>query len=161
MFFFPGMTISIAISRLSERVHRIYFYDLLGAGSGCILALLISSLFGVSNTITIASILGISASAIFYTAKERYGFPYRFFLIAIPLSIIFLFPSFMEITISPYKGLPVSLRYPEAEIVKTRWDSFTKFNGDKKQLLFTDYLPSAIPYCLTKTDDILIFDPRG
>ncbi|OGV98377.1 MAG: hypothetical protein A3I04_06965 [Nitrospinae bacterium RIFCSPLOWO2_02_FULL_39_110] len=201
-FFFSGMTISIAISRLSERVHRIYFYDLLGAGSGCILALLISSLFGVSNTITIASILGISASAIFYTAKERYGFPYRFFLIAIPLSIIFLFPSFMEITISPYKGLPVSLRYPEAEIVKTRWDSFsridvvksgavkfapglslkfqgelpeqigiaidggtltsiTKFNGDKKELLFTDYLPSAIPYYLTKTDDILIFDPRG
>src|SRR3990167_6958326 len=38
-FFFSGMTISLAISKFTERVHRIYFSDLLGAGSGCLIYL--------------------------------------------------------------------------------------------------------------------------
>src|SRR3989338_8738158 len=96
-FFFSGMTISIAISKFTERVHRIYFSDLLGAGSGCLISLFIFFLFGASNAVAVASISGILASAFFYLKKK--GVPYRFFLIAIPLSIIIFSPTFMEIAI--------------------------------------------------------------
>ena len=199
-FFFSGMTISIAISKFSEKVHRIYFSDLLGAGSGCIISLFIFFLFGASNAVAVASISGILASAFFYLKKK--GVPYRFFLIAIPLSIIIFSPTFMEIAISPYKGLSSALRYPDAKTIKTKWDSIsrvdviksgavrfapglslkfqgelpeqlgltvdggslnavTRFTGNKDEIAFTDYLPSAMPYYLIKPDNILIFDPRG
>ena len=204
-FFFSGMTISIAISKFSENVHRIYFSDLVGAGSGCLLALLIFSITGVSNSVIISSISGILASIIFSlqpSLHNKNSFPYRLILIVILISIIIISPSFMEIAISPYKGLQTALRHPDAEIVKTEWDSIsradviksgavrfapglslkfqgelpeqigltidggnlnaiTKFSGNKDEIIFTDYLPSAIPYYLTKPDNVLIFDPRG
>lgn len=201
-FFFSGITISTAISRFSERVHRIYFYDLLGAGSGCLSALLIFLLFGASNAIAIASLSGMLASAIFYAAKKDYAFPYRLFFIIIPVLIVIFSPPFMETVISPYKGLSTALRYPSAETIKTQWDSFSRidvvksgairfapglslkfqgelpeqigftidggnlnaisrFSGKKEEIAFTDYLPSAIPYYLTKPDKVLILDPRG
>ena len=204
-FFFSGMTISVAISRFSNIVHRIYFSDLIGAGSGCLLALLIFSLTGASNSVIISSISGILASTIFSLqslSHKKNSFPYRLILIVIPISIIIISPPFMEIAISPYKGLQTALRHPDAEIVKTEWDSIsrvdviksgavrfapglslkfqgelpeqigltvdggnlnaiTKFSGNKDDIAFTDYLPSAIPYYLTKPDNILIFDPRG
>jgi len=200
-FFFSGMTISIAISKFTERVHRIYFSDLLGAGSGCLISLFIFLLFGASNAVAVASISGILASTFFYLKKEK-GVPYRFFLIAIPLSIIIFSPTFMEIAISPYKGLSSALRYPDAKTIKTKWDSIsrvdviksgavrfapglslkfqgelpeqigltvdggdlnaiTRFSGNKDEIDFTNYLPSSIPYYLTKPDNILIFDPKG
>lgn len=212
-FFFSGMIISIAISRFSNIVHRIYFSDLIGAGSGCLLALLIFSLTGTSNSVIISSISGILASTIFYIAKIppqpplRKGgmeglFPYRLILIVIPVSIIISSPPFMDIAISHYKGLQTALRHPDSEIVKTEWDSIsrvdviksgavrfapglslkfqgelpeqigltvdggnlnaiTKFSGNKDEIRFIDYLPSAIPYYLTNPDNVLIFDPRG
>ncbi len=204
-FFFSGMIISIAISRFSNIVHRIYFSDLIGAGSGCLLALLIFSLTGASNSVIISSISGILASTIFSLQPSPYKkniFPYRLILIIIPISIIIISPSFMEISLSPYKGLQTALRHPDSEIVKTEWDSIsrvdviksgavrfapglslkfqgelpeqigltvdggslnaiTKFSGNKDEIRFIDYLPSAIPYYLTNPDNVLIFDPRG
>lgn len=204
-FFFSGMIISIAISRFSNIVHRIYFSDLIGAGSGCLLALIIFSLTGASNSVIISSISGILASTIFSLQPSPYKkniFPYRLILIIIPISIIIISPSFMEISISPYKGLQTALRHPDSEIVKTEWDSIsrvdviksgavrfapglslkfqgelpeqigltvdggslnaiTKFSGNKDEIGFIDYLPSAIPYYLTNPDNVLIFDPRG
>lgn len=204
-FFFSGMIISIAISRFSNIVHRIYFSDLIGAGSGCLLALLIFSLTGASNSVIISSISGILASTIFNLQPSPYkknSLLYPLILIIIPVSIIIISPSFMEIAISPYKGLQTALRHPDAEIVKTEWDSIsrvdviksgavrfapglslkfqgklpeqtgltvdggslnaiTKFSGNKDEIRFIDYLPSAIPYYLTNPDNVLIFDPRG
>ncbi|MBI3600794.1 MAG: hypothetical protein HY097_09170, partial [Nitrospinae bacterium] len=229
-FFFSGMTISLSLFRFSDRAHRIYFSDLLGAGSGCLSALIIFFLLGVSNAVAASAISGILASAVFHTAKiprpihkmnapshlnnpssilplnkgrRKVGLiPYRLFLITIPLSLIIFSPSFMEINISSYKGLPAALRYPDAEKIETRWDSFsridavksgavrfapglslkfqerlpeqigltidggslnaiTKFSGNKQEISFTDYLPSAVPYYLTEPNDVLIFDPRG
>ncbi|MEK6589239.1 MAG: hypothetical protein AABZ11_01025, partial [Nitrospinota bacterium] len=40
-------------------------------------------------------------------------------------------------------------------------NAITKFNGNKDEIRFTDYLPSAIPYYLTNPDEVLIIDPRG
>ncbi|MBI3583662.1 MAG: hypothetical protein HY096_06895 [Nitrospinae bacterium] len=128
-FFFSGMTISIAISRFSNIVHRIYFSDLIGAGSGCLLALLIFSLTDASNSVIISSISGIFASTIFSLHPSSYkknSFPYRLILIVIPISIIIISPPFMEIAISPYKGLQTALRHPDAEIIKTEWDSISR-----------------------------------
>ncbi|MBI3813935.1 MAG: hypothetical protein HY279_05645 [Nitrospinae bacterium] len=125
-FFFSGMTISLSLFRFSDRAHRIYFSDLLGAGSGCLSALIIFFLIGVSNAVAASAISGILASAVFYAAKRGQGFPYRLFLITIPLSLIIFSPSFMEINISSYKGLPAALRYPDAEKIETRWDSLQR-----------------------------------
>jgi hypothetical protein len=172
-FFFSGMTISSAIYRFGGRVHRIYFSDLLGAGSGCLSALIIFFLLGASKAIAAAAISGILASAVFYAAKiprpllnnpstilplnkgrRRVGlFPYRLFLIIIPLSLIIFSPSFMEINISPYKGLPAALRYPDAEKIETRWDSFSRIDAVKSgavrfapglSLKFQERLPEQI-----------------
>jgi len=128
-FFFSGMTISIAISRFSNIVHSIYFSDLIGAGSGCLLALLIFSLTDASNSVIISSISGILASTIFSlqsSSQKKNSLLYPLILIVIPVSIIISSPPFMKIAISPYKGLQTALRHPDAEIIKTEWDSISR-----------------------------------
>ena len=38
-FFLAGTIVSLAVSETIERVHRVYFFDLLGAAGGCLLLL--------------------------------------------------------------------------------------------------------------------------
>lgn len=40
-------------------------------------------------------------------------------------------------------------------------NAVTSFNGDKKTLLFTSYLPTALPYVLKSINSCLCLDPRG
>ena len=67
-FFLAGAIVSLAISQTMERVHRVYFFDLLGAAGGCLLLLPLLNLpQGGLSTVLAAAILFAVAAAIWHS----------------------------------------------------------------------------------------------
>jgi len=63
-FFLAGTIVSLAISSTIERVHRIYFFDLLGAAGGCLLLIPLLNLpqGGLSSVLAAAIVFAVAAS---------------------------------------------------------------------------------------------------
>jgi len=66
-FFFAGAVVSTVFAETVERVHRIYFFDLLGAALGCLLLVPLLDFVGGPNTVIAAAILYAAAAAIWFT----------------------------------------------------------------------------------------------
>lgn len=125
-FFFAGLTISFAISRVPKLVNRIYFSDLFGAGAGTLIALFVFLPKGDRGVIIFCSFLALFASFLF---SWRRRFTFRLLLLCIMAAEIGLFlssPSWLSFRISPYKALPVALKYPQAKHLLTRWNSISR-----------------------------------
>ncbi len=65
-FLGSGMIVSLVISETIERVHRVYFFDLLGAAAGCLLLVPILEWFGGPNTTLSVAVLFAAAAAIWF-----------------------------------------------------------------------------------------------
>jgi hypothetical protein len=125
-FFFAGLTISFAISRASSLVNKIYFSDLLGAGAGTLLALFIFLPKGDRGVIISISFLALLASLFFSQSR-----PFRFklllsLLMAAEIGVFLSSPSWLSFRISPYKALPLALKYPRAKHLFTKWNAISR-----------------------------------
>lgn len=65
-FFFSGTVVSIAVAEGIQRVHRVYFFDLMGAAAGCLLLVPFLNYFGGPNTLIAVSVLFAVSAAIWY-----------------------------------------------------------------------------------------------
>ncbi|HKW96387.1 MAG TPA: hypothetical protein VJN43_01590 [Bryobacteraceae bacterium] len=65
-FFFSGAIVSLAVSETISRVNRIYFYDLAGAATACLLLVPLLNAFGGPNTTIVAAVLFAAAAAIWH-----------------------------------------------------------------------------------------------
>ncbi len=125
-FFFAGICISLAISKLPEKVNRIYFCDLGGASLGCISFLVLANYISMSNLLIIPPFLSFLASFLFsLKLKDKRS--------AIYAMGIFLFiilfsgaENFYSFPINPYKSLFTLLRYPESRIIERHENSFSR-----------------------------------
>jgi hypothetical protein len=76
-FFVAGIIVSLAIAETMERVDRVYFFDLMGAGCGCLLLIPLLDGFGGPNTVIAAGIAYAAAAAVWDTmagsVKGRIG----------------------------------------------------------------------------------------
>lgn len=70
-FFFAGLCVSIALRALSRDVSRLYFFDLLGAGIGCLLVVFVVGLVEVPGTVVVAAVLVALAGVLFTRAERR------------------------------------------------------------------------------------------
>lgn len=70
-FFFAGMTVTIAISRLASDVSRIYLYDLVGAAFGCLLLIPLLNAFGGVNAVLMISLIAGVAALVFSVGARR------------------------------------------------------------------------------------------
>jgi hypothetical protein len=201
-FFFGGLTTSLALSSLPLKANSIYCADLLGAGSGSLLALLVHALGGVPLCLLVACSLSLFASIIIAFKEMKRFLLAGFFLLSIVVLLAVQRPSCLQVKISPYKDLKVTLRYPEAKHIVTRFNTFsqmdvvdspavrfapglslkylkplppqigftidgtnlnsiTSYRGNKEELIFTSFLPSAFPYYLKKVQSVLVLEPQG
>ncbi|MFC1849263.1 hypothetical protein ACFL27_03545 [candidate division CSSED10-310 bacterium] len=64
-FFFSGLVIALLLSRIPEKVNKLYFSDLIGAGLGCLLVIPLVPYFGAPGTIIVSALFGIIAAACF------------------------------------------------------------------------------------------------
>lgn len=69
-FFFSGYVIGAILTQFPERAGRLYCADLLGAATGCLLALWLVPLLGGSGTIAAAALI-VGLAALIFSAERR------------------------------------------------------------------------------------------
>ena len=65
-FFVSGAIVSLAVSETMERVNRVYFFDLLGAGAGCLLLMGLLRVFGGESTVLAAAVIFAATAAVWH-----------------------------------------------------------------------------------------------
>ncbi|MCX6348007.1 MAG: hypothetical protein NTV79_00680, partial [Candidatus Aureabacteria bacterium] len=70
-FFFSGLALGLAFSHLTRDISTLYFFDLTGAGIGCILAIPFLNLLGAPTTVLLVSVLAAAAAAAFVFRYEE------------------------------------------------------------------------------------------
>jgi hypothetical protein len=125
-FLFAGVILSFAITRAATMVNTIYFFDLVGAGMGTVLAIFIFLLKGDKGVFLILSFLVLIAAWLF-SPKKFLGFKLLIFLLLAAEAVLFVTgPSWLSFHISDFKAMPVSLRYPGAKHLFTKWNAISR-----------------------------------
>jgi len=125
-FFFTGLALGAALSKMPSQAGRLYGFNMVGSGLGCLLVLVSPSLFGGGGTVALASLLGLVAVFIFSLSYSRLLSSLAFaggigFLI-----LLVSLPTILEIKMSPYKGLSQVLLHTQARTLWTRWNAFSR-----------------------------------
>ena len=70
-FFCSGLALALLFTRGTKQINRLYAFDLVGAGVGCISLAVVMPKFGGSGSVVIAAMLGMLAAAVFAFAQTR------------------------------------------------------------------------------------------
>jgi hypothetical protein len=129
-FFFSGLTIVSAFLLRKRSIGRIYFSDLVGAATGAFLPLALFPMVGGTGAVLVAAGLG-TITGILLLADSRDWRVLRPVVILFSLAVLllfgyFLFPGLYTLQLSPYRGLMVALRYPEAKLLETQWNAVSR-----------------------------------
>jgi hypothetical protein len=128
-FFCSGAAVGLLLAAQPERGNRIYAANMAGSAAGCLMAVGFPSLVGGEGTVLLSAALGIGAALLCgWGARRR-----RLVLAAIGSVLVLLLivasvrlPPWLEIRLSPYKGLSYVLLYPDAQPVFQRWNGFSR-----------------------------------
>jgi predicted membrane-bound spermidine synthase len=125
-FLLSGIAIALTIKRAESRINRVYFSNLVGSALGSILVLPSFGLLTGPGVIVLSSTLaGASAVAFAINLKGRV----LRFVSAWTIALLLLLPlagTYLPIRMSPYKSLMVALRYPDARLLETQWNAFSR-----------------------------------
>ena len=151
-FFFSGLAIGILLAARPGLAGKIYSFNLAGSALGCLAAVAALPLLGGAGTVMLSALLGALAAMAFALegspspspslgGRETQapppdrgrlgegGFCQLLASSIVAIALLFLTirpPSFLEVRLSPYKGLSQALLYPEAEVVFSRWNAFSR-----------------------------------
>ncbi|UCE43117.1 MAG: hypothetical protein JSV17_09300, partial [Candidatus Aminicenantes bacterium] len=169
-FFFAGIILSFAITRAASMVNTVYFFDLLGAGTGTFLAIFIFFPKGDKGVFPILSILALIAAWLFSPKKPMRFKLFIFLLLAKGIGLFIIGPSWLTFHMSDFKAMPISLRYPEARQIFTKWNAISRLDiidssavryAPGLSLLYSQSLPHQLGLlvdggelnAITQTDD--------
>ncbi len=153
-FFFAGLVIATAFSCIGERSSLLYGADLLGAGIGSMGILYLVTIMGPDRAVFILSCVALLASFVISGKKLKV---ISSILILINFSLLFFHPKYIDLRMSPYKGLEIALRYPGAEHLKTYFSPFSRMDTFKSpavrfapgiSLRYLDALPEQIGFSI-------------
>jgi len=115
-FFFAANAIALALSRHTSAIARLYAADLLGAGLGSLLIIVL--LFALFPQTALQAIGAIGLLAALVAARElRLARRWQLAAVAGIAVLLFLPASLLELQISPYKSLPQILRISGTHVV--------------------------------------------
>jgi hypothetical protein len=154
-FFFSGLIVGALLAAQPAKASTIYASNLAGSALGCLAAVAALSFLGGAGTVMLSALLGTLAAGAFTLRVSRFT-PHAsgytgpkatssnlqsqisnlksllsiLYLVSLAvLSFLTLKPlPFLEIRLSPYKGLSYALQYPGAEIVFSRWNAFSRID---------------------------------
>ncbi|MCF6177838.1 MAG: hypothetical protein L3J63_00405 [Geopsychrobacter sp.] len=70
-FFFSGLTVTLLFRRYHRQIGRLYFFDLLGAGTGCLLIILVLKLVGGITGLLVVGLCFLLGSFFLIPARSR------------------------------------------------------------------------------------------
>lgn len=138
-FFFTGMAVGALLAAKPQSGGKTYAVNLFGSAVGCLLALVAPQQLSGEGTVIFSSGLAALAAVLCQFSgnlPEKNIFSLRFIL-ATGLLALCLFdcgwrasgkPSlpWLELRLSPYKGLSYSLQYPQSQVIFRRWNAFSR-----------------------------------
>ncbi|NIO71886.1 MAG: hypothetical protein GTN71_23400 [Anaerolineae bacterium] len=143
-FFFSGLIVGALLAAQPARASTIYASNLAGSALGCLVAVAALPFLGGAGTVMLSAFVGWLAVAAFAWPRRSLVLDPRSFVLRpsslVPTSIAYLMvlivllaftlspPGFLNIRLSPYKGLSYALQYPGAEIVFSRWNAFSRID---------------------------------
>ena len=182
-FFFGASCIGLGLMKFKEHINRLYFVDLVGAGTGALAIVLAMYFISPENNLLLVSGLGFLSAFIasmpeFGIRNSEFGIPF------LPAGIIaFLALSFIgyfglskgiKLNISQYKGLSATLNFPDAKILDKKFSPLGLLHvvGSKSirhaplSLAYEGTLPQQIALftdadsmsAITKVEDIFQMD---
>ncbi|MCZ6560463.1 MAG: SAM-dependent methyltransferase [Gammaproteobacteria bacterium] len=118
-FFFAAGCIGLAFTCLKEHISRIYFFDLLGAGSGALLIIVALFLLSPQNALLLLAVIALAASALVGRAvaspvRNRLMLALGGFFISLLLLLPTNWPDFR---ISQFKGQRQALQVIDARVL--------------------------------------------
>ena len=123
-FFCSGAVLGILLIQEPEASGRLYAANLAGSALGCLLALLSPSLLGGEGTVLLSGLL--SGLAALFLGGGRLQRGAALFATALYLAGLLFPPPFLEVRLSPYKGLSYARQFPDATITFRRWNGFSR-----------------------------------
>jgi hypothetical protein len=120
-FVLSGTILSLAIADTIKRVDRVYFFDLIGAATGCAVLVPLLKWLGGPNTILVAAVVfAVSAAIWFHLSRAPRG---RILAVLLGLLLVGLITynfKFFLIEVKTAKGVPIK----DEEFVK--WNEFSR-----------------------------------
>jgi len=151
-FFFSGMAASLLLESYPLARGRTYAVNMVGSALGCAVSLILPALAGGVGTLTLSSGLSAAAALIGLSAARQSGRPrpaparprcraQRLALVLLCAGLLAFALvdagsriaarpalAFLELKISPYKGLSYALQYPGAEVTHSAWNAFSRID---------------------------------
>ena len=121
-FFCSGLALALLFTRGTQRIHRLYAFDLVGAGAGCALLALVMPAFGGSGSVAVAASLGLLAAAVFGFRSAR----------KLAIAGAVLAAGFFALAFVADRALPISVTpnktRPQKPPIYTAWNTFSRID---------------------------------
>ncbi|MGQ9492765.1 MAG: hypothetical protein ACUVR2_03240 [Anaerolineae bacterium] len=137
-FFFAGLCIGLSLAAWPRRANTLYAANLVGSATGSLLVLALVPLLGGTGAVISASLLGLVATLSFSLGtvslpkswQECARRPVSCILCPVLLAFVLIMllhtPTWFALRLSPYKTLSISLLFPDARLVFSRWNAFSR-----------------------------------
>ncbi|MBW1810824.1 MAG: hypothetical protein JRJ87_21715 [Deltaproteobacteria bacterium] len=126
-FFFSGLTIAAMLTRHARSVHRLYLFDLVGAGGGSLLVVFLLPLFGGSGTIFVSAALA-AVAAVLLTAEQGKAWVYSAAGVLILLIVLVPFADkLIPVRVSSNKMFGKVLADPHKNLFTT-WNTISRID---------------------------------
>ncbi len=119
-FFFAASAIALALSHYRDDLGRLYGFDLFGAGTGGLVAVLLLFLLLPLQALAAISLLGLAATSVAAWELRQRSARRVAAMASLPLLSLALLTAGDALHLSPYKALSQTLQTAGAEVVTTR-----------------------------------------
>ena len=128
-FFFAGWTLARVYRIRADKINRLYFSDLLGAGFGAAVSAVLPVWIGGEGIIPAVSLLGFLSSWCFARASSNTsGSRCAIGGVFLVLLILLIRPEVFDLSLSPYRPLSRALGLPGASTLVTQWNSYSRID---------------------------------
>lgn len=132
-FFCAGLVTGLLLAAYAPQAAPLYAANLLGSALGGLVPVLLLPLLGEGTVLAIAALGLLAVPAFQFSRPDRKGgvLPLVLHVLLLFLCLLLVFlawdlPAALELRLSPYKGLSQVLRFPDAQIIWQRWNSFSR-----------------------------------
>ena len=118
-FFTGGLVISLAFTRLTDRINVIYAADLFGAAAGCLILIPLLNALGAPGVVLTAAGLAFVAAVLFAPDGRRLG-------IGAALAVLFSVPAGAQASGTPLFDVTDTKGHDGDRVLFSKWNSFSR-----------------------------------
>jgi len=128
-FFFAGMVVTSIVEEMKRDMGRLYFFDLAGAGAGCLVLVPVLDILGGPGSVLLSGAAFAASGVLLYMAERRESGHLR--LIAAAGISILISSAAVAQKIHPFLDIPSVKGTNERHVVFSGWNSFSRVTVEK------------------------------